>query len=48
MPILTCISHHVKATERRALHSEAMGLSFGAARKLDCWSERLKKRQPAK
>ncbi len=41
---LTCISHHVKVIERRVLQSEAMGLSLGAARKLDRWSERLKKK----
>ncbi len=41
--LLVGISHHVKAIEKRALQSEAMGLSFGEARKLDCWSERLEK-----
>jgi hypothetical protein len=33
----------LRASERRALQSEAMSLCLGAARKLGCWGERLRK-----
>jgi hypothetical protein len=42
--LLTRIFHHGKSIERQALQSEAMGLCFGAARQLNCWSERLRKK----
>jgi hypothetical protein len=37
----------MRAIERRALQSEAMSLSLGAACKLSFWSERLRKNASA-